>query len=93
MGLKENDVPFSIGLKLEEPADIDGQWELGIFLRSKKQPDILVDWKDHANYPRGWKKYEDAVLKEQDRWLNVYPWLRGNHGIAERLTEDEAWTF
>lgn len=93
IGLKESDVPFSIGLKLEEPADIDGTWNLSIFLRGKKQPDLLVDWEDFANYPRGWKKYNDVIEKEQARWLNVFPWLAGEKGIANWLTEDEAWTF
>ncbi|MFO1444336.1 DEAD/DEAH box helicase [Bacillus sp. Bva_UNVM-123] len=93
IGLKENDIPFTIGLKLEEPADIDGTWDLSIFLRGKKQPDLLVDQHDEANYPRGWKKYVDAIEIEQQRWLNVFPWLAGKKGIASQLTEDEAWTF
>ncbi|MBU8881096.1 DEAD/DEAH box helicase [Bacillus sp. FJAT-29790] len=94
IGLKESDVPFTIGLKLEEPADLNGLWDLSIFLREKKQPDLLVDWHDFANYPRGWKKDEQAIEKEQQRWLNVFPWLAGDKGeIANQLTEDEAWTF
>ncbi|MEH7389830.1 DEAD/DEAH box helicase [Bacillus sp. JJ1474] len=93
IGLKENEIPFSIGLKLEEPAEIDDSWELSIFLRGKKEPDLLVDLHDYANYPRGWQKYEDAITKEQERWLNVFPWLKGDRGVATRLTEDEAWTF
>ncbi|KAB2336546.1 DEAD/DEAH box helicase [Cytobacillus depressus] len=93
IGIKENDVPFTIGLKLEEPADLDENWDLSIFLRGKKNPELLVDAHDYANYPRGWKKYEDAIEKEQERWLNVFPWLKGDKGISTRLTEDEAWTF
>ncbi|WP_066296932.1 DEAD/DEAH box helicase [Bacillus sp. FJAT-29937] len=93
IGVKENDTPFSIGLKLEEPAEVDDSWELSIFLRGKKEPDLLVDLHDYANYPRGWKKYEEAIAKEQERWLNVFPWLKGDQGVATRLTEDEAWTF
>ncbi|MBS4190134.1 DEAD/DEAH box helicase [Bacillus sp. FJAT-49705] len=93
IGLKESEVPFTIGLKLEEPADLDGLWDLGIFLRGKKQPDVLIDVNDFANYPRGWKKYDEIILKEQQRWINVFPWLAGDKGIATRLTEDEAWTF
>ncbi|MEH7522621.1 DEAD/DEAH box helicase [Bacillus sp. JJ1503] len=93
IGLKENETPFSIGLKLEEPAEIDDSWELSIFLRGKKEPDLLVDLHDYANYPRGWRKHEEAITKEQERWLNVFPWLKGDRGVATRLTEDEAWTF
>ncbi len=93
IGLKENNLPFTIGLKLEEPADIDGTWDLSIFLRGKKQPDLLVDRDDYPNYPRGWKNHEEAIEKEIERWLNVFPWLAGKKGIAHQLTEDEAWTF
>ncbi len=93
IGLKENDIPFHLGLKLEEPADLDGTWDLSIFLRGKKQPDLLIDRYDYANYPRGWKKYEDEMDKEVQRWLNVFPWLAGEKGLANQLTEDEAWTF
>jgi SNF2 family DNA or RNA helicase len=93
IGLKESDVPFSIGLKLEEPAEIYDQWDLSIFLRGKKQPDLLVDRNDYANYPRGWKKYEEAIEKELQRWISVFPWLAGEKGVASRLTEEEAWTF
>ncbi|MFE8698107.1 DEAD/DEAH box helicase [Cytobacillus sp. FJAT-53684] len=93
IGLKENDVPFTIGLKLEEPAEIYDQWELSIFLRGKKQPDLLVDRNDLANYPRGWKKYNEAIEKEQKRWIHVFPWLAGEKGLTSSLTEEEAWTF
>lgn len=93
IGLKESEVPFSIGLKLEEPAEIYDQWDLSIFLRGKKQPDLLVDRNDYANYPRGWKKYEEAIEKELQRWIRVFPWLAGDKGLADRLTEEEAWTF
>ncbi|WP_066398154.1 DEAD/DEAH box helicase [Cytobacillus eiseniae] len=93
IGLKESDVPFTIGLKLEEPADMDGLWELSIFLRGKNQPDLLVDREDVGNYPRGWKKHEEAIEKEQQRWMNVFPWLGGEKKLASSLTEDEAWTF
>ncbi|OXT16071.1 ATP-dependent helicase [Bacillus sp. OG2] len=93
IGLKENDVPFTIGLKLEEPADIDSFWDLSIFLRGKKDPDLFVDYRDESNYPRGWMKYQEVIEREQQRWINVFPWLNGDRGISTRLTEDEAWTF
>lgn len=93
IGLKENDVPFTIGLKLEEPAEIYDQWDLSIFLRGKKQPDLLVDRKDDANYPRGWKIHEDAIEKELQRWISVFPWLANGKELVSRLTEEEAWTF
>jgi SNF2 family DNA or RNA helicase len=93
MGIKENQVPFTLGLKLEEPAEIDDFWVLELFLRDKKNPDLVVDHGDTANYPAGWKKYVDMVEEEPLRWIGIFPWLKGNKGLTDKLTEDEAWLF
>lgn len=93
IGLKEGKTPFTIGLRLEEPAEIDGTWDLSIFLRGKKQPDVLVDIDDDSNMPTRWKKYLGDVTKEEERWMKVFPWLKGKKGMADQLTEEEAWLF
>lgn len=93
IGLKENDQPFSIGLRLEEPADMDGTWDLGIFLRGKNEPDLMVDVKDDSNMPKRWLDYLDGVVREEERWIKLFPWLQGKRGIADALTEEEAWLF
>ncbi|MDQ0154269.1 DEAD/DEAH box helicase [Robertmurraya andreesenii] len=93
MGVKENNHPFTIGLRLEEPADIDGTWDLGIFLRGKKEPDLIVDVKDQSNMPKEWFDYLDGVSRQEERWIGLFPWLKGKKGIASALTEEEAWLF
>lgn len=93
IGLKENEQPFSIGLRLEEPADMDGTWDLGIFLRGKNEPDLMVDVKDDSNMPKRWLDYLDGVAREEERWIKLFPWLQGKKGIADALTEEEAWLF
>lgn len=93
IGLKENEQPFSIGLRLEEPADMDGTWDLGIFLRGKNEPDLMVDVKDDSNMPKRWLDYLDGVVREEERWIKLFPWLQGKKGIADALTEEEAWLF
>ena len=93
MGIKENKVPFTLGLKLEEPAEIDDFWVLELFLRDKKNPDLVVDHGDTANYPAGWKKYVDVMEEEPLRWIGIFPWLKGKNGLTDKLTEDEAWLF
>lgn len=93
MGVKENNHPFTIGLRLEEPADIDGTWDLGIFLRGKKEPDFIVDVKDESNMPKEWFDYLDGVSRQEERWIGLFPWLKGKKGIASALTEEEAWLF
>jgi len=93
MGIKENKVPFTLGLKLEEPADIDNFWTIELFLRDKKNPDLVVDQGDVANYPYGWKKHIDVVEQEPKRWMRIFPWLSGDKGLTDKLTEEEAWIF
>lgn len=93
IGLKDSGVPFSIGLRLEEPADIDGTWELNIFLRGKKEPDLLIDYKDESNMPSEWLDSLEAVDREEQRWIGLFSWLQGKKGIANELTENEAWMF
>ncbi|MDZ5471855.1 DEAD/DEAH box helicase [Bacillus sp. 31A1R] len=93
IGLKENPVPFTIGLRLEEPADLDGTWDLEIFLRGKKKTDLVVDLYDESNRPKAWNNYIDSVHREEQRWIQLFPWLDGEKGITKHLTENEAWTF
>lgn len=93
LGLREAPAPFTIGLRLEEPAEIHGTWDLGIFLRGKKQPNLLVDLYDDSNMPDRWKHHLDIVDKEVARWVRLFPWLKGEKGISRHLTEEEAWLF
>lgn len=93
IGLKENSLPFAIGLRLEEPADIDGAWDLEVFLRGKTNPDLIVNVGDETNMPSGWLGHLDGVKREEDRWVKLFPWLEGRDGISHQLTEDEAWMF
>ena len=64
IGIKENKVPFTLGLKLEEPADADDFWVLELFLRDKKNPDLVVDHGDTGNYPSKWKPYLEVMEHE-----------------------------
>lgn len=93
MGIKENSVPFTLGLKLEEPADIDDSWTLEIFLRDQQKRDLMVDLYDEAHFPAKWKPFIDSVDGEVQRWLRIFPWLQGSTGLTDKLTEDEAWLF
>lgn len=93
IGVKESETPFTMGLRLEEPADLDGTWDLQIFLRGKKDPDILIDLKDESNMPPLWLDYLEAADREQQRWIQLFPWLKGKKGITSGLTENEAWLF
>ena len=34
-----------------------------------------------------------AVEQEPLRWIGIFPWLKGDKGLTDRLTENEAWLF
>ncbi|MBP3039061.1 DEAD/DEAH box helicase [Bacillaceae bacterium Marseille-Q3522] len=93
IGLKENPLPFSIGLKLEEPAEMYNTWDLTAFLRDRSDPDTTVDYGDSGNYLPAWHAYEGAVQQELQRITMLFPWLAGKKGLASELTEAEAWLF
>ncbi|WP_141430994.1 DEAD/DEAH box helicase [Bacillus sp. 03113] len=93
IGLKENSTPFTLGIKLEEPPDIDQPWSLELFLRDKNKPDRLIDHQDTASFPSKWRSFEHKIDLEQEKWIQLFPWLKGKKGIANQLTEEEAWIF
>ncbi|NHM30048.1 DEAD/DEAH box helicase [Neobacillus terrae] len=92
VGIKESPLPFTIGLRLNEPEDGEGFWLLEVFLRSKKKPD-QVYVSDDKKRPAAWKEFADDVEREKERWVRLIPWL-GTYGrLKESLTEEEAWIF
>ena len=93
MGIIENPVPFTLGLKLEEPAEISDFWTLELFLRDKNNPNLVVDFHNDDNFPTYWRPYFDGIEQEQQRWIGIFPWLAGSVGLTDKLTEEEAWIF
>ncbi|WP_042354239.1 DEAD/DEAH box helicase [Bacillus rubiinfantis] len=76
VGIKEDDAPFTIGLRLDEPPDGEGAWSLDVFLRGKKNPEQVVDIEDVKRIPARWRPYLERVDREITRWLRLIPWLR-----------------
>ena len=93
MGIIDNPVPFTLGLKLEEPAEISDFWTLELFLRDKNNPNLVVDFHNEDNFPTYWSPHLDGIKQEQQRWISLFPWLAGNNGLTDKLTEEEAWIF
>lgn len=93
LGIEEDTKPFVIGLKLTEPIDGVGPWNLTTFLRSKKEEDVVIDY-PAKRLPRGWNKYASEIKRTVERWVSVIPWLRhAANGFKEELSEPEAWDF
>ncbi|WP_428910070.1 DEAD/DEAH box helicase [Niallia sp. Krafla_26] len=93
MGITDDPVPFTLGLKLEEPADISDFWSLELFLRDKQDPSLVVDLGNESSYPRSWYPHLDRIEQEQQRLIRLFPWLEGKKGLTDKLTEEEAWVF
>ncbi|WP_042463317.1 DEAD/DEAH box helicase [Neobacillus dielmonensis] len=99
VGITESDTPFTIGLRLDEPIEGEGDWTLDVFLRGKKDPDQVVDVEDVKRIPARWRPYLDRVDREQGRWVRLIPWLGEQDTDAavaplkRELTEEEAWLF
>jgi SNF2 family DNA or RNA helicase len=92
VGIKENDTPFTIGLRLEEPEDGDGPWSLNVFLRGKKNIDEVHEW--GSKVPARWKPFLEKVDRELSRWVRLIPWL-SEDGVQLKsgLSEEESWMF
>jgi SNF2 family DNA or RNA helicase len=92
VGIKESDTPFTIGLKLEEPLDGEGPWNLDVFLRGKKNVDDVYGLE--GKLPARWKPFLEKVESEQSRWARLIPWL-SEDGVTLKsgLAEEEAWMF
>jgi SNF2 family DNA or RNA helicase len=93
VGIKENDTPFTIGLRLDEPIDGEGAWSLDVFLRGKKKPDDIYDIESTSKLPAKWRPFLEKVDREQSRWARLIPWLSEDGYFKTHLTEEEAWMF
>jgi SNF2 family DNA or RNA helicase len=96
VGIKENTAPFTIGLRLDEPLDGEGEWTLDVFLRDRRNVDDIYGLKDA---PGRWKPFLDKVEQAQERWVRLIPWLEVQSAagsvprLKSELTEEEAWIF
>ncbi|MED4202952.1 DEAD/DEAH box helicase [Neobacillus mesonae] len=95
VGIKESDTPFTIGLRLDEPLEGEGDWTLDVFLRGKKNIDEVYDAEDIKRIPTRWRPFLDRVDREMARWVRLIPWLaeEGAGVLKTELSEDEAWIF
>ncbi len=95
IGWSDSALPFSIGLRLNEPEDDDGEWQLETILRDRKKNDKLLVYGDKP-LPTAWKMYDSEIEEEQRAWMSVIPSLRDEshaHSMKRYLSEDEAWEF
>ncbi|WP_059171888.1 DEAD/DEAH box helicase [Bacillus sp. FJAT-27445] len=92
VGIKESGVPFTVGLRLDEPEDGEGFWLLETFLRSKKNPDELYR-ADEPSIPSSWSPFLEKAAREEERWVELLPSLGVYGRMKTSLSEEEAWIF
>ncbi|PLR85434.1 DEAD/DEAH box helicase [Bacillus sp. V33-4] len=93
IGIKEDTAPFTIGLRLQEPEEVDDEWSLGAFLRDKNNPDTIVDVDDRSAYPHKWKLHAEKIDRELERFALLVPSLNKRDRFRNTLSEEEAWFF
>ncbi|MDA7025444.1 DEAD/DEAH box helicase [Bacillus sp. CLL-7-23] len=91
IGWNETFVPFTIGLRLNEP-DYDGDdWKIELFLRDQKSGEIQF-FDGMQTLKKSWRRYADKISREQERFRKMVPWLTFDSGTT-LLSEEEAWVF
>ncbi len=98
IGLKDDPTPFTVGLQLEEPAEVDQEWSLNVFLRGKNGTEQVELYTlgdiDGGSVPKSWLPFVERIEAEEARWIGLFPWLGGKRGrLTKVLTEFEAWEF
>lgn len=89
----DEELPFSIGLRITEPLDEDESWELETILRDRKKQNRIISLAEDT-VPPSWKKHLPDVSEEQERWMKMLPILRDTDGsLRTALGEHDAWDF
>jgi SNF2 family DNA or RNA helicase len=104
IGIKNSDVPFTIGLRLDEPeysAAVEESFnhpEADTPSMSEPNWTLEIFLRDKANpeltfevnsLPSRWRKYVDSIKSTEARWVRIFPWLQGFGGFGEEEFEVE----
>ncbi len=86
IGASETDLPFTIGLRLEEPHEDGEMWQLTTVLRDIKKPETVVVFnptkRGKKRLPKKWELHLDEVVAEQKRIARLIPWLANEDKAA-----------
>jgi SNF2 family DNA or RNA helicase len=98
IGLKDSDVPFTIGLRLDEPEYSAAVEESFVHPEAHAPSMSDPNWtlevflRDKVNpeltfeanaLPSRWRKYVDSIKSTEARWIRIFPWLQGFGGFGE----------
>ncbi|MCH1625188.1 DEAD/DEAH box helicase [Fredinandcohnia sp. SECRCQ15] len=91
IGWKKDLTPFDVVLRIDEPELDNGTWKLETILRNKEVQDDSHIY--HGICPKKWELFAEKVEQDQLMWCKLVPWLKGEEGIINELTEQQAWEF
>jgi SNF2 family DNA or RNA helicase len=103
IGLKDSDIPFTIGLRLDEPeysaaveesfahpeADAPSMSDPNWTLEVFLRDKVNPELTFEANaLPSKWRKYVESIKATEARWVRIFPWLQGFGGFGEEGFEE-----
>ncbi|MCP8967710.1 DEAD/DEAH box helicase [Ectobacillus ponti] len=93
IGYTEDDMPFTIGLRLLEPQEEFASWKLETILMPKRGAARTYVYTDEASLPKRWKAHHERILETYAGWEMLVPWLMEDGRLRQELYEQEAWRF
>lgn len=93
IGYIEDDLPFSIGLRLQEPQDDFEMWKLETIITAKRGTQRIYVYTGANSLPKRWQPHNERILEAQEGFGNLVPWLMEDNQFRNELYEKEAWDF
>ncbi|KEK25426.1 DEAD/DEAH box helicase [Bacillus gaemokensis] len=93
IGYIEDDLPFTIGLRLQEPQDEFEMWKLETIITTKRGAHRIYVYNGIDSLPKRWHDYEARITETQEGFSKLVPWLKEDDHFRDELYETEAWNF
>ena len=93
IGLRDDEVPFSIRLVLEEPLSENEDWSLRTFIIDERKSIKPYEYKGHTTLNKSHQSYAEYIDRTFQGVALLVPNLIEDNRPKELLSEQEAWTF
>ncbi|SFJ68755.1 MULTISPECIES: DEAD/DEAH box helicase [unclassified Bacillus (in: firmicutes)] len=93
IGYLEDDLPFTVGLRLQEPENDFETWQLETILTPKRGTHRIYVYTEDRSLPKRWLNHEARITETQEGFGKLVPWLMEDGIFRGELYETEAWRF
>lgn len=93
IGFIEDDLPFVVGLRLQEPKEDFEAWKLETIVTAKRGTQRVYVYTDINSLPKRWQPHDERITEAQEGFGNLVPWLMEDEQFRTELYEQEAWRF